>query len=507
MGTIHYPQDYLYYLSQIAQGEDHIFLSSLLWGTQPFPKIAVYWPYVFFGRIGSILRISPIYMYQVALTVCGLLFCVSVYALIKRIFPNQWQKRVLTFLLFMFSNTFLRIVVENGQTILAPYYSWYNYGEPFLRFSAVPTHLLIQSAIFLIIISFLSFPEAKQKTKYIYLVFAAFAGTLLGSLQPVQWILMAGSLGVFSLLRDFKRLKQYVLHPSILQLQTLIYRQLPLLLLIFIGSPLVLYLSVILRREPFISASLWEASQSPYIFFNQIFQYWGPEFVISFLGIPLLLRQKKIAINVIVWISGISLFIFFHPYTKTLPVLTFRYLSSLPVLLYAAGTSEVIDVVPRIFGKFAPVFRSMIITALFFMLLPLFHKQLTEKLAFDTYNPKVYISKEVYTTFLEAKKRSQPTDGFLVEAPYEWVFPAIANRPSVAGEFYRPGISPIEDEIVSQHIATFFYNLMTESEMKIFLQTNNVQFVIARPATFPVSPSILTPIYQNNSLILYKVKT
>ncbi len=491
LGTVHYPPDYLYYLSHITQGREHLLFTTFLTTTEPMPNLFISFVYVFLGKIGYMLHISPIYMYQIGLVLFGSLYMYAAYTIIKFFYPTKLTNRILTFLLFMFSNTLPRIVFENGQRILAPYFSWYNYGEPFLRFESIPHHLLIFASIFMMVSCYLHYQREKGlKQKILLVAIAVISAISLGIMNPVQWMLLVGTLGLFSLVKDFRSLS----------LQT-VTKYLPLLVFTIIGAVCVFYLKFVLNREPFTSAYIWEAAQSPTLYWDQILQYYGSVFILALVGMPFFLRSKNESRLLVSWITLAGLLLFFVPFTKKLPVLTFRYLSPLNVLLYAAAATQALDTIPKLFKKLEPLIKSVSFTILFFLLVPLFFIHLGYKLAMPTTDISFYVPQSIYRTFQKAADYSTLDDIFLVYWPYEKVFPTIAGRK----EFFTSKFLTVDFDTKNQNAYKFLVSQMTESEKKDFLKKNKITYIIASNQDSLSGNSFLTVLEKSSLVTIYKV--
>src|SRR6185369_8307954 len=64
LGTVHYPLDYLYYLSFIVQGKLHWLMASNLNSSETTKLEFVNWIYVLGGHIGNLFRLDVPMIYQ-----------------------------------------------------------------------------------------------------------------------------------------------------------------------------------------------------------------------------------------------------------------------------------------------------------------------------------------------------------------------------------------------------------------------------------------------------------
>jgi len=453
LGTVHFPIDYFFYLSHLTQGKQNLIFTDYLYTTESLPKLFLGWIYVPFGRIASVIHLPPIIMYEVMLWIFGFSYLFFSYKLLCRIFPASQKKRILAFLLFLFSNTFPRIVEENGVKFIAQYYSWYNYGEPLVRFPSIPHQLLLQSSIFMMIYVFFAYSEAHKKSHaLLMLLCSAAAGLVLGSTQPIQWILISVCLFPLVIFQAVKRRSVHI----------------PYLLFVGVGLFFAWYVKGLFAREPFQFMNLWETQQSPFMPLEQFIHYHGPVLLIGLLGLPWFMKTKNLSRYVITAMTILAVTLFFLPISKKLPFLTFRYLSALPIFFYASSAAEGIFSLSKLTRKFQPLVLAMTLTLLCFLLGPLFIRELGEKMNPDKNDTSYYLSHEAADVFEKAREISTLTDTFLVFWPYETIFPALTGRREfIANKFFT-----IDFEKKNQNAYRYLVNQMPETERLDFLKKN-----------------------------------
>ena len=88
LGTVHWPGDYFYYLSQFAQGRNNWFTSYDLY-TNDFPqKTFVGWVNVFLGHIFSLMGVDHLAAYQLSIVIFTIAFLFVSYLLIREIYTT-----------------------------------------------------------------------------------------------------------------------------------------------------------------------------------------------------------------------------------------------------------------------------------------------------------------------------------------------------------------------------------------------------------------------------------
>jgi phage shock protein PspC (stress-responsive transcriptional regulator) len=146
-GAVHYPPDYLYYLSFITQGKDNWLLGANLKSAETRDLQALNWFYVLGGHLGHMLNLSPQFIYQLLVILASIAYLTAAYALCTVCFPKQPMSRLVAFVVFLISNAFPKITHTASGWDFNFFYPFNNIGHPFIRLSNVPHHTLIQAAI------------------------------------------------------------------------------------------------------------------------------------------------------------------------------------------------------------------------------------------------------------------------------------------------------------------------------------------------------------------------
>ncbi len=138
----HYYLDYLTYLQAIIQGKrGGWFYYNPYSATDLSRTIFIYWPYLLIGEIGKLFRLSPFFLYWLAVFTFSTVIIVLAYLMMKKLLLNH-QATLIALLFFLFSTPFYYFRWEaNG---LKPTYVkiWYSYSTLADRFRPVPHHLL-----------------------------------------------------------------------------------------------------------------------------------------------------------------------------------------------------------------------------------------------------------------------------------------------------------------------------------------------------------------------------
>lgn len=498
LGTVHYGPDYLYYIAQVIVGKENFFLGKYLFSVDPVPPLITYWPYVVLGRIGHIFRIQPIPMYHIGLFIAGLYYLYSAWWLTGVVFTTSWFKRYLTIWLFMLSNTMPRILFEPTGVLLAPHYSWYNFGEPFIRFSSVPHHLLISALVMNMYTLQLTY---KQKASNSLVFLAGLIGIFLSSMQPIQWALTVIVLGIYSGISSLITSIKHRIPLSNVPI-TLLRGVLPISIFALAGLPCVMVIRHLLNVEPFITAGKWEAAQSPQYSFRQLIDYFGPIFSLGSIGLVLLWWKKRRGSLLLAFGVSCTLGLLLIPAVRSIPVLTIRYLSAVHFLAFSLGTVEVLSLLHQTKFSLLKLVSGAVVTLLLLTLGALTYMQFQLKLFKDPNNYFVYLPRDVYQIFLKAREISTSQDNFLVYWPYDPIFPAIAGRK----EYLITGTDVPGSREKSARAYNFLLQTLSDEEQQSFLQENSIDYIISQRLALGDTHPLISPIFSSERLTIYKVK-
>ncbi len=117
LGTVHWPGDYFYYLSQFAQGKESWFKGFDLYTSDFTSQTYVGWVNIFLGHIFNFVGLNQFIAYQISIIIFCITFLGISYLLIREIFPEFRRMRIIAFLLFLFSfgiKAQSRLLVEAG---------------------------------------------------------------------------------------------------------------------------------------------------------------------------------------------------------------------------------------------------------------------------------------------------------------------------------------------------------------------------------------------------------
>ena len=462
LGTVHHPNDYFYYLFQFASGKSHWLMSFDPVTTEYRGLQFIGWPNVLMGKLTSFMGIELIPSYHLWVFILSLLFLFLSYSLIRRIFANT-QSRILCLFLFIFANSFPQRDV------------WFNLGNPLTRLGAVPHHLLLNAAI---VVIFLSFPRS---------LFGLMVGSIfLVSTNPVQWMLILGILGMYTI-------------------PVLSERLMPLLAYFLSGVPSAIYLRNMFLSLPYSQLSAWEASTNQFrLHFSTFLWAFGLVGILALLSLPILLKKKPRGALFLLTLYGIGSFaLSYSPVPGMFHIGFTRFVSTTSVLFLPVAAVTLLQWLGR--GKHRSTFVYLLtIPIVIVLFIPAFMAQVKEKtLYIKPENGYIYLPQTTVDGLAKAKQFSTEEDAFLVIWPFNISFAGLTGRREFNGHPLLTVNSQSKDRLAQQ----FFDGSMSPTDMEKLLSAAKITYVIAYPWTFQGKAYPFLEKHQDiGTLTLYKTK-
>lgn len=499
LGTIHHPHDYFYYLSQFSQGKESFLLSYDLYSSEFRQAVPIGWINVVFGRLFFLLGIESIDAYQLSTTLSTALLMLTGYFLIRKTLGTSHKGILWAFLFFVFGNAYPTIVHgEQGKTILYYFNYWFNLAEPYTRFGNVPHQLIGNAAIIasFLFSLFISMQTVRKNELLIASVLLIVTGIVLGSVQPVQWIL-SGSIIVLSNL-FFTLIKKRKFH---ITLHEAFMAAFPGLLIFTGGFPFALTLKNLFAGLPYSQLAAWESAQQVFAPPWYVFLAAGPVITLSVLGIiPLIKNPTRGRILMFLYFS-ITSFLFLSGIPRLLNFQNVRFLS---VVTYLAAAILASDGVWFITSKLPrPVFfRSAIVSVYLILTIPVFWVQTSPKfLTGDTKNAFIYQDSAVIEGYNEVRKRTSIEDTFIAYWPMDVTFPGLTGRRGFMGH----PLLTINNEKKNELAYFFLIGKMSQDEAEKLVVEHRINYILTFNDTLKAEYPFLKEEYKNSRLTLYKV--
>lgn len=550
LGTVHWPGDYFYYLSQFVQGKNSWFSGYDLFTSDFKSRTLVGWVNIFLGRIFYLLGVNHFLAYQLSIVIFAIGFLSLSYLIIREIFPGEAEeegdkgdkrdkregrKRMIAFLLFVISNAFPKIGYEGGRFSLSYYDFWFNNGLPFNRLGGVPHHLIARTSIAAaLLLALLWWKRGKggKWKKWGILLGLVFLGFVLASIDPVHWGLVVVVMFMVWLLIWFatlqqrifqtrpvtsgcasfghskaswvKRVAEHLGRSSKLLLsgwQLLLF--LPSLLFFLGGFPMALYLKSLFAKPPYSQLAIWEATQQIHPTFWQFILGNGPVAILAILGLPFFSRRRTLAKMLALLFTFITLGVYFSPIPEKLAIVNVRFLPAITTLFLACFAAEAIWQLTQRFGKKQNLAAAFTLGIVVLIIAPTYFLQIKKRLAVDTINSYFYISQKAYAAYNFAEKTSAPPDTFLVIWPFNWSFPAVTGRRVFEGH----NLLTVDHEKKEKETREFFFGNMEKREMQELLTREKIDYIMTYPWTRNIDElEMVEKIYDSGYLAVYRVR-
>lgn len=486
-GAVHYPPDYLYYLSYIAQGRDHWILGENLKSGETTQPALVHWLYVLGGRVGNSLGISDSVTYQLLVIMASIWYLSASYFLFALCFPKQPMTRLVAWILFLLSNAFPKITHTPQGWDFGFYYPFNNLGHPFVRLSNVPHHALIQGSI----MAAFAFTLYYWKT-YAPKVLGALCliGMILGTMQPLQWAFTGSVIGVYGL---FLSITGRTLRPLF-----------PGIALFLIGFPGTLYIQHLYSGPLYQYMLAWEKNQHVYIPIIDFIRLHGPVVLIGLLASPITFPKTPRHIHILWVYSGLALAVFFSPIPQWIGVLNLRFVSVLPIFVASYATAELIR---RVTIRASHALRYPLMWIAAFLVLAITIPVTYAHVALGRPNAQgddvlTYLPLGAYQIFETAKRTIGPQETTLVTTLFAQSFPAFTSR-----HVYEADMFGTIDFARKHAQAQRFWSSIDPPDVRAdWLRKQNISYIFTYAWTPITDMPDLEIVKKNEYAILYNVK-
>lgn len=294
LGTIHYYQDYFFYINHFFQGAHGAWLTANRYTSEVTPSSIFYWTNVFTGKLGGLIGLSPIASYHVSLLVLTVLTILTMYLLLVRMFPTSLPRRqagkIQAFIGFLFavlSTSLINHIYVDGKPMWYPFQLWRTPHFALDRLGSAP-HQIFQTLLFLLLAMVCFSPgTSRPRTKLVLIGILAFSLTSNNPIKAV--IFLAAFLATQAVVYILKKPVPYA----------------KLIVLFLVTACTFVYINLLSAALPHSQAKAWEARQqtitSPVFLLLSV----GPISILYLLGIiPSLLSGNTIFIFAIILTLG-----------------------------------------------------------------------------------------------------------------------------------------------------------------------------------------------------------
>lgn len=500
LGTIHFPVDYFYYLSQLSQGDRNTFWVDYVWGHEAIPSTIVGWMYATFGTLTRILPLTQIIKFQLFLLTANAFFIISAYLLLHYVFPKSQTKPLVALFFFFFSNEIPRIIKTGSSYEIFYDKIWFNWGEPFVRWDPVPHHILILTSVLSIFILVPLFWKTYSNRRYLYLFGLSLPTIILATAHPIQLALVLVVLGLSFIILHLPQ----VIKKRSLPVTDLLVQASPIIYIVAFSLPFLALLHYSLTIPPYLIAKIFEAggNEWTHITLKQFFQFYGIIPIIGILSSWIFLKQlTPIRLFLILYTTlGFLIYVSYLP--EKLGILNLRFLTAVTIMFFAVSATDGIYYVAAKARRLkTPLLLLMIGICSVILLLPL-PKQIAWKIGTSTANLYYYLPIPVYEAVMKTKEYN-PVDGTILAFwPYEKLMPALTGMKTYAVH----ELETLDYDKKNSLMYEFIDNRMTPEQMYTFLVSNNIKTVLLHNNAPIPRPPFLVEVFKNENMTVYTVK-
>jgi hypothetical protein len=153
IGMSTYFEDFYYYLDQFYQGAHGSWLTENRFSIERFPPTIIYFSHIILGKIGGMLGWESFQSFNYFGLLFKFLFMLVSYVFISQFTGKSFFKRILTFLIFLYSTSLPNFVIKNGSLILASSIDVFRTENRILaRFGTSPNGMLINFLFVLLLL-------------------------------------------------------------------------------------------------------------------------------------------------------------------------------------------------------------------------------------------------------------------------------------------------------------------------------------------------------------------
>jgi hypothetical protein len=504
LGTIHYWEDYFFYLNHFFQGAHGAWLTVNRYTSEITNPSIIYWCNILLGKIGSIFFLSPVLSYNIGVLILSFLALFLSFVFLLRIFGSQPHLAFWGFLTGSFATSLInRVHAREGGMIWWPFQIWRTPHFVFDRLGGA-THQQFQTIFAYIFFILLTVKPTNPRNEKIALWGPVITGIILTSLNPIQSGFYVGILSVtYIIMFLINRTK-----PSRFELN-----RFGLLILTTGGA--FLYISGVLNGMPHMQSKLWEASQHSYTTIPFLLLSIGPIFPLALLG--LFKRWKTISMTelfgILTIVSGYILFLSKIPQTVGFSNLRILFPASYVFwgLFAAYGIRFLAEKIkPHIHFLSILSIQTLIVVLFLALSIPTVVWEINQKLVKPNLNdPTVYIKSPVMQAFEFLSKEKIYDDVVLAnpDSHIDNLVPAFTGHTVYSGHM----LATIENSQKQTNAKIFLTGQMTDNEARQFMTRNRIRYVFltsydSMMMTFGHTYPFMKQLYGNSDATVYTIQ-
>ena len=291
-----YMFDYNFYLSRIREGYENRWQVVEKYYNQPHSGSLIQILYLYLGRIGNILQISPSVVYHAWRIIFGLslLFLTALY--IYRIFPSNWS--ILSFVFAVTAGSWPVLVRAGNFWRFATYMGWWSVIDSLQRITFIP-HILYGQLILLGLI--MRMTRVEGRLNYFNLLIWGLIGFTVGIVFPPTLLILFTFFVVYCLLEFFSSNFN-------LQAAKKWFRReiLPKTVILFLSALSLIVMSWQLRDYPWKALSEFDINHRFIMPYKEYILAYGPFLLFAVFGfIQAIRRVERKLFGAVAWILAL----------------------------------------------------------------------------------------------------------------------------------------------------------------------------------------------------------
>ncbi len=496
--------DYNFYLSRIKEGQEGKWLVTEKYYNQPHKGSLFQIFYLYLGKMGGFLNLSPPIIYHGARVILGVILLLVIGKLAVELFPRGWS---LVAYLFIVTAGSWPIVVKLGNGFrFSTHWGGWSAIDSLQRITFIPHVLLGQ--IFLV---FFVWKFSDKALKLSKLLIWGLVGFIVGIIFPPILIVIYMWMAVMTMI-------DIILYKSIKSSLTKI-------VFFVMTLPALLYLQVMFKILPWSALAQFDIQHRSILPYTEYALALGPMLPMAIAGIIIaLVKKDKKFFPFISWILSLGLlFVIFEHVPQQSPTRFTQMLITVPLGILATYFfyylwQKPYKLMPQHKNVWFWFIRSVVVTVILLGLGVMFSMvgwktdEVRGKQASTWLYPVgvqlVYPLIDFMDGINYLKNNTKTTDVVLAyEAAGNYI-------PAYAGNFVYLGHANTPDEDNKLKIAArFFKGEMTSDEAKNFLTRENIKYIYFGPQEREVGgikelfvvDSFIVPVYKNAKVDIYKV--
>ena len=503
LAVAHYFSDYFEYVQQLAQGIRGHWLVDNPYGIGDPTRTLIGWgQYLLYGRLASIFGWSPFLAYWIVIFVLGVILCLLLFKLVKKLLPQEpFVFQLGAFLLALFATPFIKLTTINGLLKIVPYDVWYSPMSIFHRFGGVPHHLttnIMVAALLLLIAKILDkLGGTNRKNLVTSIILICFTMIIFLTFGPFQVINLLAALIILSWIYA----NQYILKKDKFKLTNLFF----IVGLIMIAVvPTALVIKILHQSgDLFHRTVAWEVSQQNYPSIFALLAMTGPILIFIPFGLKSFFKSASPIRLLFLLYAVISYSLYYTPLSILLGTHNARFINPVSYVLFGVLAFLGMKSFSSLFVK-----RKMVLTGTIIIFLTYFF--VVTVVIYRSFGPLDQLSYLKKDLLAGMKKLEEYQDNKNVMTSPKMALGAIL--PILVERRVYLGRSMFTPDFENRfNISDRFYQgMLTSQDAQQLIENNNIGYVILSPSIEGYDPTglekylFLKKIFENSEIKIYR---